>query len=193
MLGFAADDAATLLLLGARDGEPLPWRREPPAGVRAAVAALHHGPDRQAADHPWLTAARAGPPGEAWAAALSRRPWPLSYRHGDLLPHHILVDGGGTARLIDWEYGAAEGFPWVDLAHLLLHTAALLHRWSPPRAIAHATRTLTRRPWPALDADEANAILRMAAFAAHRGAARDGHPDDAPLQVWRRAVWTRAG
>lgn len=177
----------TVLVVRAVAGHPVSWTTPPAAALRAAVGHLHHGPERPAAAHPWLVAA-ATEAGAAWLEALGSRTWPAALRHGDLTGAHVLAAGDGAVALVDWEYGAAEGFPWVDLAHFVLQAEALVRRSPPARGRARAVAALTG--WPALGAAEADAIVRLAAFAALRDGRADGHGDDTPLQAWRRAVWS---
>lgn len=186
VLGFDDRPDRTLLVVGALPGQPLPWG-PPPAAIRAVIDRLHGGPKAMASDHAWLVEL-AAEGSRAWLDALGRRPWPRAIRHGDLTGGHVLVDDGRMA-LIDWEYGALDGFPWIDLAHYALQADALVRRARPHAARARARQRLAAKPWPGLAEAEADAIVRIAAFAAHRDARIDGHADDAPLQLWRRAVW----
>ena len=78
-----------------------------------------------------------------------------------------------------------KGFPHLDAAHYLLQVAALIRRWPPERARAFAVRHLDAD----LASTQADALVRLSAFAAYHEAQADGHTEDAPLQAWRRAVW----
>jgi hypothetical protein len=190
VLGWCEGPWGAALLLGAVPGRPLPWSREPPSSLREVAATLHRGPSRPVGDHAWVVEifAAAGPLADDWREALDGRDWPCSIRHGDLLCSHVLVDDAGGIALIDWEYGAIAGFPWVDLAHLMLQTAMLLRRDTAARAAERAIAYLGG--WPGLSPPEADAIVRLAAFAAHRDAACDGHGETL-AQAWRRAIWTK--
>jgi thiamine kinase-like enzyme len=170
-------------------GRPVSWTAPPETALRAAVGLLHRGPERKSAEHAWLVEA-ARDAGMPWPDPLGGRGWPAALRHGDLTGGHVLLDTDGTVRLVDWEYGAIEGFPWVDLAHFVLQAAALVRRTSPESGRKRAVRALARRGWPGLDPGEADAIVRLAAFAAERDGRADGHADGASLQAWRRAVWS---
>ncbi|MEX2647484.1 MAG: hypothetical protein WD673_00565, partial [Alphaproteobacteria bacterium] len=189
-LGLHEDDRRTLLVIAAVAGGTLPWTFPPPAGMRAAVEALHRGPDLPLEAHGWLAdlASDAGGRGGAWRAALAGRDWPSALRHGDLTAGHVVI-GADHVVLLDWEYGALDGFPWVDLAHGALQALALVRRGPPGQSRALAARWLASRPWPGLTPRESDALVRIAAFAAHRDARIDGHFDDAPLQRWRSALW----
>jgi hypothetical protein len=190
-LGLYEDETRTLLVIAAVPGATPAWSFPPPAALAKAVALLHRGPHRPVRDHAWLVdlAAVAGEAGRRWIAALAGHDWPVSIRHGDLTAGHVVV-GPADVILLDWEYGALEGFPWVDLIHGCLQALALVERVDAIAARALLRDWLGAKPWPALERAHAEVLIAVAAFAAHRDAAADGHPDTTPLQRWRRALWS---
>jgi hypothetical protein len=69
------------------------------------------------------------------------RIWGQVWRHGDFAPWNIFRNRGsmgGRLCAVDWEEGAPEGFPGLDLAYFLLQTASLMHRWTPDRSVQYA-------------------------------------------------------
>ena len=109
--------------------------------------------------------------------------------HGDFAPWNIRRKPDGALCAMDWEYGRLDGFPYVDMAYFVLQTAALIHRWKPPKAASYAAAFLSNHRWAALRPAEATAIVRLAAYDAYMNSMDDEQSGDAPLQLWRRAVW----
>ena len=54
-------------------------------------------------------------------------------------------DGKGLSAF-DWEYGIAEGFPYLDLAHFILQIAVLIYSWPPVKSAIYAARWLEAQP-----------------------------------------------
>lgn len=168
-------------------GHPLPARLPLRSDLRAYLGKLYQGSTWPLELHPWVVRFRerfeTGV--EPLFVPLSGRSWPVVFQHGDLAPWNVLRRANGTLTAIDWEYGDAQGFPHLDAAHYMLQVAALMLRWPPERTRAYATFHLH----PTLTVGQADALVRLAAFAAYQDARVDGHEPDTPLQVWRRTVW----
>jgi hypothetical protein len=88
---------------------------------------------------------------------------------------------------IDWEYGTLQGFPGLDLAHYMLQTNVLIYRSSPIVAAQRAARFVSCSLM--VSSEEGGAIVRLAAYNAHRSAVEDGHPTTTLIQRWRQAIW----
>ncbi len=125
--------------------------------------------------------------------ALASRPWPVAIQHGDLAPWNLLRGPDGTLAAIDWECAESEGFPYLDLAHYVLQIAGLVHRWPAQKGLMATVQCLEHKPWPGLDAREAEAITCLAAYLAYRQSNDEGFPKDAPYQLWRRGIWDGKG
>ena len=179
------------LLVSAVRGKPVAARAYLPESVVRYAASFPVSGYCAAEAHPWIARllAHGGGQVEKWLRALGTREWAVLPQHGDFAPWNLLQNGQRRVRAIDWEYGVSEGFPGIDLAYYLLQVGALIHRWSPEKARVHAARALTRTSWPGVDFDEAEAIVRLAAYGAYLDSIEDGHATDEPLQAWRRAVW----
>jgi hypothetical protein len=141
--------------------------------------------------HPWFRRREFAqhPELHGIAEALREREWAVVRQHGDLVPWNVVRDATGRLTAVDWEYGCAEGFPGLDLAHYILQVAKLIYRWTPDRARAYATGCLQDCGY-GTSAAEASAIVTLAAFNAYSATLLDGHGMSDPLQVWRRSFWT---
>lgn len=113
-------------------------------------------------------------------------------QHGDLVPWNLLRSSDGALRAIDWEHGVLEGFPYLDLAHYALQTAALIFRRPPLEAARYTADYLAHSPNITLTVAEANAVTRLAAYDAYVKYLEEGQPPDARLQAWRRVIWEGA-
>jgi hypothetical protein len=179
------------LLVTAMEGRALPTVLPPPEDLADLSAVLLHDTRVPLEVHPWVLSVRdhTGVRLDPWLEVLADRDWPIAVQHGDFAPWNLLRRPDGTLGAIDWEYGTREGFPYLDLAYYVLQTLALIYRQPPLKAAEYATGYLTRQPPLALDSGEARALVRLAAYDAHRKSREDGQPDAARLQTWRRAIW----
>ena len=175
------------LVTEAVPGQALPARLPVSADARAFLKRLEREERRSLAIHPAVVRllerdrATVAP----WLQGLDRD-YPLAYQHGDFAPWNLLRDSAGKVRAIDWEYGDAEGLPYLDLAYYCLQVGTLLQRWSPQRAKNYAVKQLSEE----LPPPEAEAFVKLAAFHAYVQALDDGHAESVPLQAWRREVWS---
>lgn len=200
-LKYGSAGGLDLLLLAPVAGRHPPPALAPTPALRRFVAALA-APDAPAHAvpidrHPWCRALADADDALGSVAsaldALAGRPWPRTFRHGDLAPWNLLAAPSGALVAIDWEYGSADGLPGLDLAQYVLQVALLLARCAPDAGLDAAARALAAGgpdPGP-LSPRECRALAVLAAFEAHHAARREGLPDDDPRQRWRRAVWTR--
>lgn len=163
----------------------------PPRTMIGLLESLVVAPPMPLEAHPWVRHMRdrGMPELDDWFETLAGRNWPVAIQHGDFVPWNLLVGPDGTLRAIDWEYGTLEGFPYLDLAHYVLQTAALIYRRPPAEAVRYAVRYLCQQPELALSGAEARSLIRLAAYDASRKSLEDGQLPDAGLQPWRRAVW----
>jgi thiamine kinase-like enzyme len=120
---------------------------------------------------------------------LGGRRWPVVARHGDYAPWNILASRQGRLSALDWEYGSLAGLPGLDIAYYILRVAHFIYRWAPPRAAAYAVSHLEKRA--GFRRSEAAALVRLAAWLAHRDSVEDAVAHDAPLRAWLRAVWQK--
>jgi Phosphotransferase enzyme family len=178
------------LLLAPLAGARLAARLPPPASLDDFLAALPAAPAVPIDAHPALQGlAEQCPELTACVDVLSARSWPVVVQHGDFAPWNLLRTNGGALVAVDWEYGRADGFPFIDLLRYVLSVAALIYSWRPDRARRYARAQLLRRPGLALSEQEAAALVRLAAYDLYRTDAEDGYSAGAPLQAWRRAIW----
>jgi hypothetical protein len=203
MLSNLPDGAGPILLrygtLGDGDGllttplvgKALPATLPPEAGLSEFSSSLVVSPPVPVSVHPWFRHAREQgmPELDAWLEPLAGKEWPVTIQHGDFAPWNTLRRPDGTLGAIDWEYGALEGFPYLDLAYYVLQTAALIYHWSPPKAAQYAAEYLAGQQRFALSRAEGRALTSLAAYDAYRKFQEDGHATDiAHLQRWR-AIW----
>lgn len=188
-LGPLGDGLA--LLQSAVGGRALPAALPPPEGSTRLLDSLVLSPPMPLDEHPWVCRMRGSGPTEPepWLRTLAEREWPVVIQHGDFAPWNLLRGTGGALRAIDWEYGALEGFPYLDLAFYILQTSALIYRRAPLDAARYAVEHLSGQPDLALSRSEALALTRLAAYDAYLKSAEDGHAPDTRLQAWRRSVW----
>ena len=143
--------------------------------------------------HPWVRSVRErrseATELDACFEVLTGRYWPVVVQHGDFAPWNLLQRTDGAIVAFDWEYGTLEGFPYIDIAHYVLETAALVYRWEPAKAARYAVRYLSKEPRFALSTTEARALTRLAAYHAYQKYRKDGQTPDSSWQMWRRVVW----
>ena len=120
---------------------------------------------------------------------LSGTTWPVAIEHGDFAPWNVFRTGPARVVAIDWEHSETKGFPYLDSAHYLLQTAALVKRLRPAAGLRQAIRVLTGIGGARLGIDRAAAICRLSAYNAHRRSAADSVAPSDPLQIWRRQLW----
>lgn len=187
VLKYAAFEKGQALVTAPVPGRAVPTRLPPDPGLVGFLETLRQDETFPLERHPWVLNVRQrfGTALDGWLEPLASESWPVVFQHGDFAPWNVLRRADGTLTAIDWEYGSVEGFPHLDAAYYLLQVAALMRRWPPERARAYAARHLGA----SLAAAQADALVRLAAFAAHQEALADGHDPSAPLQAWRRAVW----
>lgn len=146
-------------------------------------------------DHPWVKGVREQDGKGALDACfevLAKRRWPVVVQHGDFAPWNLLRISGSRIVAFDWEYGALEGFPCLDLAYYALQISALIHRWSPAKAARRTVECLLRDNMFTLNGAEARTLTRLAAYDAHQKALEDGQAPGEGLQDWRREIWEGA-
>jgi hypothetical protein len=179
------------LLKSAIPGDTVAPTLPPPKGLIDLLNSLTISPPIHLEDHPWVHHARrhVTPELNAVIELLASKRWSVVVQHGDLVPWNMLRGPDGNLRVVDWEYGALEGFPFLDLIHYILHTSALIYRWAPLRAARYAVEYLIRQYAPALTGVEAWVLTRLAAYDAYSKALEDGQATDAGMQPWRRAIW----
>ena len=142
--------------------------------------------------HPWVRRIRERnvPELDSCFETLAGKDWAIVIQHGDLTPWNLIRRPDGSLGAIDWEYGTLEGFPYLDLAHYVLQTSALIYRWPPSRAAEFTMHYLADQPRLALSNMEARALTSLAAYDAYQKFQDDGHVSETNhLQRWRRAIW----
>jgi hypothetical protein len=161
----------------------------PPPDVTLLLGNLYKSATFEASEHPWLNtvALTADHPLDSLIAALSDRLWPSVYLHGDFAPWNLFMSPNGM-RIIDWEYGQLEGFPYIDYCFYILQTGVLIYRWSPQQARDRCNHYLLES-FRDLTQSHAQALITLAALNSFWQSKVDGAPDSNPLQAWRRALW----
>lgn len=125
--------------------------------------------------------------------ALAGTTWPVVIEHGDFAPWNVLQTGPSSVVAIDWEHSETQGFPYLDSAHYLLQTAALVKRLRPAAGLRQAVRMLAGMGGAHLAIRQAAAICRLSAYNAHQRSAADSVAPSDSLQVWRRQLWQGHG
>lgn len=124
---------------------------------------------------------------EHWLRALADREWPVVFQHGDFAPWNLIQTSTGMINAIDWEYGNKEQLPFLDLAYYILQVGFFIFHWPASNAKDYAIKTLSKTF--GLTYKEAKAFVCLAMFQAFQEARKDGINSDAPLQLWRQAIW----
>jgi hypothetical protein len=195
MLKSGAIGETEALLLAPIVGIPLAARSPPASDIIDFARSLPRGAAVALSQHPWIRDMRGicnAPSLEDALADLDHRRWAIVFQHGDFAPWNLLRTTSGAIVALDWEYGAAEGFAYLDLCHFILQVAALVYHRSPGIAAAQAADWLEHRSGLGLTCPTAQALVRLAAFDAWHKGSQDSTPDDAGLQPWRMAIWRSA-
>ncbi len=69
-----------------------------------------------------------------------------SIRHGDLTRPNLRCSASGSLWVHDWERGAFEGIPGLDLAHFLIQDVSFRNLISPQKVIQHVLKQLNTEP-----------------------------------------------
>jgi len=176
-------------------GRPVTVSPPPPGELVGLLEALIITDPMPVEVHPWVRRLRGrmAVDIDSWLEPLASRNWPVAIQHGDLTPWNLLRTPEGGLRLVDWEYGTLEGFPYIDLTHYILQTSALIHRLDPLEATREAIDCLRSHGSTSRDLSEAQALslVRLAALEAYLKTSEDGQDCKAYLQTWRRAIWSK--
>ena len=195
LLKYGALGEGEAMLVAPILGEMLPPRLSIPEGLVRFLRSLpsaSHGVTIEA--HPWVQGMRERSTIDLdpWLEHLAKREWAVVVQHGDTAPWNLLQVPGGEVKAVDWEYGTLRGLPLIDLAHYFLHTAALLYRWDPSRAMKYAVEYFASdAKWPGLSYEEAQALVRLTAHHDHSKVLEvaESAPYAPFLQGWLRELW----
>ena len=190
VLKYAAFARGQALVTAPVVGTPSSARLRLNPALLGFLTSLEHTEEFDLERHPWTARIHDRFDGrlDAWLEHLAGRRWKAVIQHGDFAPWNVYVGKGGCSVAVDWEYGHAKGFPYIDATHFLLQVAALVKRWPPGRTFGYVTRYLNER----LGVAESGAIVRIAAFEAYQNAIEDGQASSSWLQTWRRQLWESA-
>lgn len=192
LLKFGMLGNGEALLTTTLAGTPLPAVLPPSRELIDFTCSLPGLPPISVEGHPWVHRIREHSNVELdpWFELLRAKKWRVTVQHGDFAPWNLLRRSDGALGAIDWEYGTLEGFPYLDLAHYVLQTAALVYRRDPLRAKLYAVKYLAGQPHLDLSGGEAQALTSLAAYDAYLKFREDGHlPYTNHLQRWRQAIW----
>ena len=145
-------------------GRLIPARLPPPDDLEYFLRQLEGGNFTHIEDHPYTAKViRNDSSGELcrYIEPLASRRWPVVLSHGDLAPWNLLRSNDGQIRAVDWEYADREGIPFMDTAYFILQVGKLVYRWPPERTRQYAIEYLTRKLWPGLNPQEAEAIVNL--------------------------------
>ena len=170
------------------DGSPVSATLPPPKNVVDFQMRLSGTSKFGADNHPGLSSLR-NETTEPWIGQIGDAEWPVAIQHGDFAPWN-LKSSNGRVCAFDWEYGSADGFPFVDTAFFSLQTDVKIYRSRPADAFHRASNIL--REMVDVSGQHAEAIVRLAAFDAYAKGLRDGHTEEAFLQQWYKGVWEAA-
>lgn len=191
-LKFGDFGDGTALLVTPLAGRAPAAKLPPVPGVLEFVKSLEVSAPLALASHPYLRAIRERAGGwlDTILEDLAGKSWPVSLQHGDFVPWNLRRSQNGKGlSAFDWEYGIAEGFPYLDLAHFILQIAVLIYSWPPLKSAIYAARWLEAQPALGLTPRETRALVRLAMFDTYLHEEEGGHPDNDPFQAWRRKIW----
>jgi Ser/Thr protein kinase RdoA (MazF antagonist) len=85
----------------------------------------------------------------------------VGWVHGDLAPNNVLLDPDGSrvTGVVDWEWGAPDGLPLVDIAQLLLFTRSARRKQQLGTVVERLLRAGEWEPDEAAILDDAAAGL----------------------------------
>lgn len=190
VLRFGEMGSGEGLLITPVSGKTVSTRLPPNDRVWDFVRALETSHTVSIDAHPWIQRLRLfyGDPVDLWIDRLSQRKWPISYQHGDLAPWNLFDASNRAVVAVDWEHGAIEGFPYVDIIHYYLQVSLLIYRRSPQKAKRLVMRFLSNR-LNSFNPYEIEALVNLSAFSTFKQAEQDGHLEYSYYQTWRRAIW----
>lgn len=173
-------------------GAAVPARLPPPSDLATLCSQLASGVEVEVEEHPWILALRerTGYLPDAWIEPLALQGWSIVRMHGDLA-WNLRRTRRGDLNAFDWEYGALQGFPGIDLATYIVETAQLRYGWSPRRTWEWALPFL-RRTYPQVPERALPSLVRLAALHLFQHQVEEGWDPNCPLQRWRTSLWERA-
>lgn len=171
-------------------GKTISTRLPPPHIVWDFVRSLETSQMVSLDAHPWIQALRLsyGDWVDPWIASLSKRQWPIVYQHGDLAPWNLIYSSRKALVAVDWEHGAIEGFPYIDIIHYYLQVSLLIYRLSAKKAKQLVMRFLSHQ-LSSFAPYEIEALVNLGVFSTFKQAEQDGHLESSYYQIWRRAIW----
>jgi hypothetical protein len=149
-------------------GRLIPARLPPPDDLEYFLRQLEGGNLTHIEDHPYTgKVIQNDSSGELcrYIEPLASRRWPVVLSHGDLAPWNLLRSNDGQIRAVDWEYADREGLPFMDTAYFILQVGKLIYHWPHEMTRQYAIEYLTRKPWPGLNPQEAEAIVHLTTYA----------------------------
>lgn len=191
VLRFGEMGSGKGLLLTPVSGKALSTRLPPTRAVWYFVRSMETSRTVSIDAHPWIRNLRLCSTTDCvdpWIDRLSSRKWPIAYQHGDLAPWNLLHSPHGILGAVDWEYGAIEGFPYVDVIHYYLQVSLLIYKFSPHKAKHFVVHFLSHQ-LSGFSQSEIAALVNLSVFSTFKQAAQDGHSDFSYYQAWRRAIW----
>lgn len=190
VLRFGKVGSGEALLIAPVTGKPVSTQLPPRYLIWDFGRALETSQTVSLDVHPWIQMLRLsyGDYADSWIDRLSHRKWPIAYQHGDLAPWNLFDCSNSSLVAIDWEHGATEGFPYVDIIHYFLQVSLLIYRRSPQRAKRLVMQYLSHQ-LRSLDSYEIEALVNLSAFSTFKQAEQDGHSESSYYQAWRRAIW----
>lgn len=167
LLKFNALGNGLAVVLSPVSGEALGARLTLPSSLISFVQKFPRSAPVDVEDHPWikkLMSRFTDIPPSLCLTPLANRKWPVVFQHGDFAPWNILRMSDGSIRAIDWEYGTAEGFPFIDLTFFMLQVARLIYRLSPTQATSHAIKLLSMTQSLNLTLEQAQSLVFLCAY-----------------------------
>lgn len=190
VLRFGEIGGGEALLITPVTGKPVSTQLPPRYTIWDFSRALETSQTVSIDVHPWIRMLRLsyGDSLDSWIDRLSQRKWPIAFQHGDLAPWNLFYCSNCPLVAIDWELGAIEGFPYLDIIHYFLQVSLLIYNRSPQRAKALVMQYLSHQ-LRSLNSYQIEALVNLSAFSTFKQAELDGHLDTSYYQTWRRAIW----
>lgn len=114
------------------------------------------------------------------------RKWPTVLLHGDLHPRNVIQDNFGEIKIIDWERGDLQGFPYIDTIFYLISVKIYYEKLNNREVYNYICEYLVNNY--DLSQKEANVLIKMVVYYQYIDCKENGLEDNHKDQQWKLEI-----